>query len=549
VEQPDEQLVRDLEEVAEAAARRGGHEAASAAWERAAELTVGPEPRAHRLFRAAESSWLSGDPARARVLAHSAEVDASDPLLRVHVLRLLGQVEWNTKSLNEGYAYIVQAAQLAVGVDDAIARQLTMLSASLAAWGASGASGPDPTGLLPPVGPDAPPTVQATMHLLQGFRAVAARAWKVAAEAFRTAFAIVEASDVSGEGLLQPNLGIAAVHIDDDDRGLRLHSDQLIAARRSGALTMAEHGLTRGFQFQLATGRWVEAAAAATEALDLASSIGDTGLTAFPNAQLAVLAALRGENTAEGYLETAAAIRDAHPLGITAVLVTDLLHWARGLTEPNTTAAVNHLERIASPPIRRLAVLDRVEAAVRAGRTDLAEQWRAEVAEFADGTGAPSAIAASEHAAALLADPSRAEKHFKRALEAHAGSLRLPDRARTSLAYGEFLRRVGRRVDAREHLRAALTVFEELRAGPQIRRAEQELRASGETARRNKPSSSSTLTPTEAQVAQLVAQGLANRDVAAQLFVSPRTVDFHLRNVYAKLGITSRGELAHVPLQ
>jgi DNA-binding CsgD family transcriptional regulator len=312
---------------------------------------------------------------------------------------------------------------------------------------------------------------------------------------------------------------------------------------------MAEHGLTRGFHFQLATGRWVEAAAAATEALDLASSIGHPGLTAFPHAQLAVLAALRGDHAADQHLARAAAIREQHPLGITEVLVTDLMHWARGLREPNAGAAVNHFERIASPPMQRLAALDRVEAAVRAGRTDLAGEWHADLGRFANGTGVSSAVAASEHAAALLADPNSAEDHFVRSLEAHRSSTRLPARARTELAYGEFLRRVGRRVDAREHLRAALAIFDDLRATSFVDRAAQELRASGETARRKKPTSAGTLTPAELQVAQLVAQGLPNRDVAAQLFVSPRTVDFHLRNVYTKLAISSRGELARVPLE
>ncbi len=549
VEQPDDQLLQDLDTVAEAAARRGGHEAASAAWERAAELTVAAGPRAQRLFQAAQSSWLSGNPVRGRVLARSAERDATDLLLRVHVHRLLGQIEWNTTSLNGGYAHIVRAAQLAAGVDDALARQLAMLADSLAAWGATGATGPDPVSLLPPLPPDAPPTVRATMHLLDGFRAVARGLWVNAAEAFRSAFSLLERSDVSSDHILHPNLGIATLHIDDDVRGLELHTEELIAARQSGALTMAEHALTRAFGFQLATGAWAEASAAATEALDLAASIGHSGLAALPNAQLAVMATLRGDGAAERYLANATAIRDTHPLGIIDLLVTDFMHWARGIREgANATAAVNHLERITSPPVQRLAALDRVEAAVRAGRADLAGQWHAELTEFAEGTGVPFARAASEHAAALLADPDSAESHFQLAMHAHRNSLRLPDRARTQLAYGEFLRRAGRRVDAREHLRAALATFEELRAPAYAERAAQELRASGETARRNKTNSEGSLTPTELQVARLVAQGLPNRDVAAQLFVSPRTVDFHLRNVYAKKGISSRGELARVPL-
>lgn len=199
--------------------------------------------------------------------------------------------------------------------------------------------------------------------------------------------------------------------------------------------------------------------------------------------------------------------------------------------------------------MRRMAVLDLADAALRAGRLDVLGTWLDGVAAFADGTGTPSAVAVVEHGRALLADGDEAEKHFRQSLEAHAGSPRLPDRARTELAFGEHLRRNRRRVDAREHLRTALTLFEELGATPWAERAAQELRASGETARRRDVSTATDLTAQERQVAGLVRQGLSNRDAAAQLFVSPRTVDFHLRNVFNKLGVTSRAELIALSLE
>jgi DNA-binding CsgD family transcriptional regulator len=122
------------------------------------------------------------------------------------------------------------------------------------------------------------------------------------------------------------------------------------------------------------------------------------------------------------------------------------------------------------------------------------------------------------------------------------------NRARTELAYGEYLRRARRRVDAREHLRAALETFEGLRAAAWAERATQELRASGESVRRRDGADKPSLTPQECQVAQLVRNGMSNKDVAAQLFVSPRTVDFHLRNVFTKTGVSSRGELIGLEL-
>ena len=122
------------------------------------------------------------------------------------------------------------------------------------------------------------------------------------------------------------------------------------------------------------------------------------------------------------------------------------------------------------------------------------------------------------------------------------------DRARIHLGFGEHLRRARRRVDARVHLRDALEVFEDLGAARWAARATAELRASGETARRRDVSTATDLTAQERQVAALVRQGLSNRDAAARLFVSPRTVDFHLRNVFSKLGVTSRAELTSLSL-
>ena len=123
------------------------------------------------------------------------------------------------------------------------------------------------------------------------------------------------------------------------------------------------------------------------------------------------------------------------------------------------------------------------------------------------------------------------------------------DRARTELVFGEHLRRTRRRVEARDHLNAALSEFERLGAAPWAERAHRELRASGQTARKRDPSAVNQLTPQEVQIARFVARGATNREVAAQLFVSKRTVDYHLRRIFAKLAISSRNELAVVELE
>jgi DNA-binding NarL/FixJ family response regulator len=153
------------------------------------------------------------------------------------------------------------------------------------------------------------------------------------------------------------------------------------------------------------------------------------------------------------------------------------------------------------------------------------------------------------HCRALLAsDPRESERLFRAALDRHEQAARPFERARTELAFGAFLRRRRHRTEARPHLRAALERFQALGSQRWAQRARSELRASGETARRRDPSTLDDLTPQELQVGMLAAEGHTNREIAGQLFLSPRTIDFHLRNVFRKLGIRSRTELARIEL-
>jgi DNA-binding CsgD family transcriptional regulator len=200
------------------------------------------------------------------------------------------------------------------------------------------------------------------------------------------------------------------------------------------------------------------------------------------------------------------------------------------------------------PPLIRLAAYDRLEVAVRAGRLETAAAWLTDLAQFADQVRTPRAQAVVAYGRALLADASSADALFRQALELHVTAPRPFETARVQLAYGAFLRRGRRRVQARDHLRTAMNAFDQVGARPWAERARRELRASGESARKRDESTATDLTAQERQVARLVAEGLSNRDVAAQLFLSPRTIDFHLRNVFAKTGISSRGELVRLEL-
>jgi DNA-binding CsgD family transcriptional regulator len=190
---------------------------------------------------------------------------------------------------------------------------------------------------------------------------------------------------------------------------------------------------------------------------------------------------------------------------------------------------------------------DLIEVCVRLGRPERARAVLSELEGWAATVDSDWAAAARARCRALVATGERAAELFEEALDHHGRSRQLVDTARTRLLYGEFLRRERHRIQARIHLRVALDAFERLGARPWAERAATELRATGETAHRS-PELRDELTPQERQIARFVAGGATNKEVAAQLFLSPRTVDYHLRKVFAKLGISARNELRNVDL-
>ncbi len=543
-DQPDDSVVRELEASARRSAAVGGHEAASAAWERAAELSAAPGERGRRLHAAAAAAWTAGRPDRAAALADAALLTLEDPALHADAALLRARVEWNTGSVHVAHRRLLHEAAAVATDDPARARELAMFAASLAS--------------TVPVEPEVDPLIFAgdpqtprdhcVAQVLRAFVHITRHEWGPAVTAVRAAEAHSEEADLGADGLLA-NLGLAAMHVAVDDVALRLHERLLVSAREEGAHIMVLYALTRRGGLDAVLGRWDELAAGAQEALTLAEATGRTALTAMPRAWLALVAALRGEDDAPSRLATLEATVMAGLMGTTEASVRDQLLWTRAASAGSPAGAIHHYEQMTHGFAERMVALDRIETAALAGRRDLAERWLREMAHFAAGTGSPWAEAVTEHARAALADGADVGEHLRRALELHEGSPRRVDAARTRLAYGEWLRRGRRRVDARPHLRQALQTFDDLGARRWAERAAQELRASGERARRRDVAHDSPrLTPTELQVARLVGQGLPTRDVAAQLFVSPRTVDFHLRNVFTKLGVTSRAELAHVHL-
>ena len=195
---------------------------------------------------------------------------------------------------------------------------------------------------------------------------------------------------------------------------------------------------------------------------------------------------------------------------------------------------------------RYFVVDELAEAAARAGRPEAALDALARWEHWTDASKSPYTHTVLARARALLADPDEADERFRDCLAVHALEPWPFMQARTELAYGELLRRARRKSDARVQLRAAFEGFQRLGAAPWADRAAAELRATGETARKRDASTIDELTPQELQIARLVAEGGRNREIAGQLFLSPKTVEYHLRKVFQKLGIASRTELARL---
>ncbi|HET7304323.1 MAG TPA: LuxR family transcriptional regulator [Segeticoccus sp.] len=546
---PDDEVAAALDETAQRALRRGGYEAASATFERAARLSRSDDARARRLHAAATSAYLAGQPGRVGTLAAEGRLCSTDPVVGADLDRLRGRAEFHIGSVPTAVQVWTEATRDIAEVDPVRAREIGVMACAASTFAAPpDRTDLDPAELAVELDPRAAPRERCLSGLLVGFHHLLAGRLSAATPPLRTAFDA--APDVADPDLANA-LGIASFHLNDDEAFRRTFTSLLRHGRERAAYGLVLFALPRLALADFCAGRLGDAVAHASEARQLALDSGQPGLAAMPTAELALYGAIRGDDRVEQHLQNLRTVVAGHQVGVLGALVDDAHRWAVGereLAAGRYADAVHHLEQMRTPPMVHLAGYPRLEAAVRADRLDLARTWWDELRTFAAAVDSPQAHAVVAHGAALLAGDDAAP-HFEAALAHHADSGRPLEAARTRLAYGEFLRRRRQRVAAREHLRAALHSFEDVGAAPFAGRARQDLRASGETARRREAGGTVTeLTPQERQVATFVASGLSNRDVAAQLFVSPRTVDFHLRNVFAKTGVTSRTELAQLAL-
>lgn len=545
---PDDEVVAALEAVGSRALRRGGYVAALAAYERAAALSREAARRAELSFAGARAAWACGQVDRARVLLSTAREGTTDPLVICDVARLRGHIEVNVGSASEAHRIFVDAAHEVHAVDPLRALEIAAVAAVMRTYGAdSGTRLPSGDVVAAPAAEDAPRT-RCLKSLLTAMTAAAEGEWARAVEVLDQA--LLAGDEVDDREVLW-NLGNAALQLGDDDAQLRYYSYALSRAREAGAVTAVVYALQRLCFGHFVRGDMVALRGSAEEARGLATSAGQPAMTALPLAWLALLAASQGRDDYDSLVMELDDVVAAHPLGITADPVHDLGRWARATRATSTgdpAGAVHHLGRIRLPVVARMATADLVDTTVRAGEPAVALRRVDDLVDYAEGTRRPWALATVAYGRAMTAGDADAEPLFEDALAQFELARRPLDEARVQLSYGEWLRRGQRRVDARRHLRRALETFEDLRLPALAERANQELRASGETARKRDPSTLVALTPTELKIAQLVSAGMSNKDVAAQCWISPRTVAFHLRNVFTKAGISSRGELAQLDL-
>jgi DNA-binding CsgD family transcriptional regulator len=548
---PDDEIADELERTAGRARERSGHAAVCGALRRAAELTSSDERRARRLAAAARAAWDAGRPDEATALlrAAGAETDAETYAELRHVQ---GQIAFHCGTPLEGATVLMEGAERVARADAGKALQM-LFDAALCANHAGDigvmieAGQRASTLRLKESEPEAPlvDLLGAVVALLDTtdtmLRARLLQALDHVADATDPRWLMWAAA--------------AAVVIGDQARHDVLRRRAEAIARRSMAVGVLALVLERIAWADMLYGRLAAASVSSEEGLRLAMETALTNSVCWHRAILAWVAAVRGdEETCISLAEQASATAIEHGLGPH----NSIANWAMGLLHLGLgqwEGAARRLEAASSaapgtghPFIALRAMPDLVEAAVRAGRPDVASAAATRFVGYA-GEGAPDgerALAARCRALVTHA-PEAKERLLSEALTFHDRDLRPFSQARTLLLLGEHLRRERRRVEARSYLRSAVETFQRLGASPWEQRARAELRATGERARRREPSTFSQLTPQQIQIVRLVAQGATNKETAAQLFLSPRTVDHHLRNVFVKLGITSRAELIRLP--
>ncbi|MEO8688731.1 MAG: LuxR C-terminal-related transcriptional regulator, partial [Solirubrobacteraceae bacterium] len=539
-----------LEQAGARSRDRSAYATAAAAFERAGRLAADTERRARLLWEAADTAWLAGLADRAVALLDEARAATGDPERLVEIDELAGHIAVHRGPVMRGHAILTAAAEHADPE-----RAVAMLTEAAVACFSAG----NPAEMLV-VAERAHATLPARASTRARFLAGTALGMAqilgadaaAGAEAIHGAIALAEGSaELQDDLKLVPWMALAPVFLREAGAGRSLLDHALATARARAAVGALPFALNLIARDQATGDRAAVAESTYREAIDLARESGQRTELAFGLAGLAWLQARRGREQ-ECRALVAEALTLSRELGsrlydVWAAAALGELELALG----EEAKAVGHFEH-QRELLREVAITDAdlspaaelVDTYLRLGRGEDAKRVAAEFTAAAEAKGQPWSLARALRCRGLLAVDAALAARFEAALRQHANTPDAFEEARTRLAYGQRLRRARQRVLAREQLHAAAGAFERLDSRPWADRARAELAASGATLRRRDPSTIDELTPQELQIALLLGEGKTTREAAAALFLSPKTIEYHLRHVYMKLGIHSREELA-----
>jgi DNA-binding CsgD family transcriptional regulator len=544
---PDEDIAAELERSAGRAQSRGGSAAVAAFLERAAALTPDPTRRAQRLLAAAAANRDAGDLEDGLELSIAIDDGVLDELDRARVDLLQAQIALEQRRGSDAGPLFLSAARRLEPLDPELAREtyLDALGGVMAAdievvGGApavAAAARAAPPGAVPPRSADV---------LLDAFAIRFTDGYAAAAPILAQALELLLATDISGKDVGRSlslsggrNSNIVALELWDDEALHLLAARQVQLARDTGALGHLQFSLSFLARSHMLAGELTEAALVIDEARTIAEA---TGNTAIVNAPM-VLAAWRGDEPQATELIEARSDEAAKRGWTSHNYARAVLYNGLGRHDAARTAA---WEAFGPDPIGYGSFLapEVAEAASRTEDRTLLEYTAEWISERTRMIGSGWASGIEARVRALLSDGDAADDLYLQSIAHLSGTRVRLELARSHLLYGEWLRRERRRLDARSHLRTALEQFTSMGADAFARRAERELLATGEHARKRTPDTLDQLTPQETQIARLAADGDTNREIAAQLFISPSTVEYHLRKAFRKLDVKSRTQLA-----
>jgi DNA-binding CsgD family transcriptional regulator len=542
---PDEDVAAELERSAGRAQARGGSAAAAAFLQRAAGLTPDPNRRVERALTAAQASLQAGQFDAALGQVAVAEAGAADDIHLGRAELLRARIEFASRRSSEAPAMLLDALRRLEQLDPVLARTgyLEALSAALfaARLAPVGAGAKDVARAVQERSPAGSPS--ASDLLLDAWAALFAEGAAAAAPNLQAALREFDDAAVAMDHLhLLWLVTITAPVVWDEGRWEALSRQHVQLARSTGALSEVPLALNSRIFIHLFHGGLDAADALIGEA---GAAVEATGANLTPWGAIA-LDALRGdEHHATNTLRKAGedATQRGEGIGLTVVAwARALLNNGLGRFEEACSAAQEAMTCPTNGAANAWAMVEMVEAAVRLGNLDAANEAAARFAEIATAVAGDWALGLETRCRALLAE-SDADQLYRQTIERLASTRLRPEVARTHLLYGEWLRATGRRTEARDQLRIAREQFIEMGIAGFGQRAERELLAAGERPRKAASEPAADLSPQEAQIARLARDGFSNAEIGARLFLSARTVEWHLRKVFGKLGITSRKQL------